>query len=559
MRAKNYFFVGVFIFMMNPIYVHKMGAQVPAWAWTASGGDLGLGLSYASSVAVDGQGNAYVGGLHGNVIAVQKYTASGVLQWTSKTTLHNAPLNTLEDIDVDASGNIYITGTYYDSCMFGGTQLVVNTDPNMEFAAYVAKLDSDGNFLWAVSGSTTSCGTALCALPGGGVAVTGFFPPSAQISMGGVSASSVVQGGRNFFLARLDADGQGQWIRVMGAEIVVNNFMPRIHDLKSDAAGNIYGVGYLSFGANQSTTLDFGGVQLTGQGMRVVVFKCNPGGQMGWVKTSVPSDNNKYASGQGIGLDGAGNVYVAGWSETALAFDNFSTSNSSLQPFAVKLDNNGIPQWLKNFGICFDNNPYTHSIGLDVAADGDGYVSGWFIPLQTDPIDFGNGVTVSGFTPGGMERNYVVKMDQNGITQWVKANLQPTGDVLMNIDLDPAENAYVCGRWILGSGYDNLPPLSGPVGIFVAKLGNASIGFPDMDSEMPLRIFPNPTSHYLTIDGISSGWMEVLDGKGCQLFSQKIQSAPWYFNCASLKDGFYFLRIRTESTTCIRPFAVQRY
>ena len=49
------------------------------------------------------------------------------------------------DIAVDANGNSYITGSFYDSSTFGTTTLTSSGYDDI----YVAKMDSNGNWLWA--------------------------------------------------------------------------------------------------------------------------------------------------------------------------------------------------------------------------------------------------------------------------------------------------------------------------------------------------------------------------------------------------------------------------
>lgn len=527
--------------------IQSVSAQAPQWAWLASGGDSDLGLSYANSVAVDNQGNSYVAGSHGDVMAVQKFNASGTLMWTTKTTYDNF-LNDCQNIALDASGNIYITGTFYDSCKFGNTVLVVNDDPYTEFAAFLAKLDNDGNFQWAIRGDRSTSGQCLTVLPSGDVAFAGgVAATSGTVSLGNLSANITTTGGRNYFLALVSPDGTPQWIKAMNAESVLGSGygIPTLHDLKADGAGNIYGTGFIVFGAFLATTLDFGGISLTSLGIQSVVFKCNSSGQMQWVKHSTTTSSSKKVCGQGLGLDNSGNVYVGGWSEEAFSFDAVSTSNTELQPYVAKFNNNGDVQWLKSFGKTFDYEPYRHTIGLATAANGNCYLSGWLITYTSNPVDFGDGVVVSGIPIGGFKRNYVVKLNSSGQTQWAKVNLEMVqADEFKNIALDPAENTYVCGSWISGTGYDGLPAPSSPTGIFLAKLGNAALSVSETGMLESVHLYPNPASDrvFWEIDGDEESYnIEIYDAYGRKFLSEKRLTGQNQLDVRTLPAGTYIL------------------
>ena len=51
------------------------------------------------------------------------------------------------DVDSDAAGNNYLTGTFVSQAQFGDKTLVTSTNGA---ARFVAKSDSAGQFLWAV-------------------------------------------------------------------------------------------------------------------------------------------------------------------------------------------------------------------------------------------------------------------------------------------------------------------------------------------------------------------------------------------------------------------------
>ena len=58
-------------------------------------------------------------------------------------------------VALDAQGNVYWTGDFVGSVNMGSTSLVSNGggDLNGGGEIFVAKLDADGNYIWAVSGA----------------------------------------------------------------------------------------------------------------------------------------------------------------------------------------------------------------------------------------------------------------------------------------------------------------------------------------------------------------------------------------------------------------------
>lgn len=151
----------------NDIFIAKLDAN-GAWLWAKRAGyrnsDVGSGI------AVDANSNAYVCGTFtggalfppltegilgvGNLdVFVGKMNPDGDFIWVTKVCGTNS--ETAQRIALDAGGNAYVCGAFAsDSILFGDpalgdTLLLYNTELNSSFDSYVAKLDTDGNWLWA--------------------------------------------------------------------------------------------------------------------------------------------------------------------------------------------------------------------------------------------------------------------------------------------------------------------------------------------------------------------------------------------------------------------------
>ena len=171
-----------------------------ALVWTRTVGTTAWDVGYGA--AWDSVGNGYLTGYTDgslptftnagiNDIFLARYDASGtqtlLRQWGSIGT------DIAYDVEVDVSGNIYLTG--YTSGALGGQT------NNGSFDAFLTKLDSSGNVLWTrlLGGTDNDYGNAL-ALDAAG-----------QVWIGGLSSSSFAghtnAGSNDAFLALYDSAG----------------------------------------------------------------------------------------------------------------------------------------------------------------------------------------------------------------------------------------------------------------------------------------------------------------------------------------------------------------
>src|SRR5690606_35340757 len=101
-------------------------------------------------------------------------------------------------IATDASGNSYVTGTFQGSVNFGNTSLTATAWEDI----FIAKLDPQGNFLWATraGGGPKDIATDVS----GNCYVIGSFSGTSDFGSITLTASNT---GRNIFIAKLDPAG----------------------------------------------------------------------------------------------------------------------------------------------------------------------------------------------------------------------------------------------------------------------------------------------------------------------------------------------------------------
>ena len=142
------------------------------------------------------------------------------------------------DFTRDKNGNFYIIGQYTSSISIGNINL---TTPSSAY--YVAKLDSNGNAIWANSVTNVSFFTSIYDLEVdtlGNVYLTGAFTSSQTVTFGNnVSVSTNTNPGSFYqtFIVKYNVNGLAQWARAMSSSQNVFNYDRKMVVTK---AGDIY-------------------------------------------------------------------------------------------------------------------------------------------------------------------------------------------------------------------------------------------------------------------------------------------------------------------------------
>ncbi len=291
------------------VFVVKHGPDLWAdWAKSAGGGTDDA----ARSIAVDGSGNSYVAGLFysdtatfgslpsltsegGFDVFVAKYDSAGNEVWA--TSAGGSDTDSGNDIAVDGSGNIYVTGEFSGTATFG-------TRPPLTSAAYsdifVAKYDSAGTVLWAESAGGDSHDYARgIAVDGvGNSYVTGKFYGTATF---GTRPPLTSGPHSSMFVATYNSAGTVLWAKSAGDSGWSSGF-----GIAVDGFGNSYVTGRFE------GTATFGSLApLTSEGGQdVFVAKYDSAGNEVWATSAGGSGFDD--SGNDIAVDGSGNIYVTG-------------------------------------------------------------------------------------------------------------------------------------------------------------------------------------------------------------------------------------------------------
>jgi hypothetical protein len=460
-------------------------AQVPEWQWAVQAGGNSSDEGYA--IGIDEEGSSYIAGNFrstasfgsntltsngGSDIFVAKIDLNG--NWLWATNVGDSSLDAGSGIIVDADGNCYVTGWFIGTANFGSYCLISNGDMDI----FIAKIDTDGNWLWATQagGNGTDEGYAVTIDGEGCSYVTGNFQNTAIFGSYALNCS----GPRDVFIAKLDTTGNWLWaIQSGGNDWAIGC------GITIDSAGNIYAIGqFLS-------TATFGSYSLISSGdWDIFVAKIDTNGDWLWV-TSAGGDN--WDTVNGITIDCFGDSFVTGeFRSTATFGSNSLTSYGGCDLYVAKIDTNGNWLWAKTgYGSIARGYAITCYDDINI------YLTGSF----SGTVHFGSYTLTNELGPSDI---FVAKIDTDGNWQW---GIQVGGyyyDRGYGITTDSIGNIYLTGSFEVFITFGS-HSLSGCTynytDIFVAKLGNdTSANIDIIPTKMKLSNHPNPFNPSTTIE-----------------------------------------------------------
>lgn len=263
-------------------------------------------------------------------------------------------------LDIDRFSNIIIAGSYSDSTLTLGPSTLYN---NGFFDIFIAKLDSLGQFIWAVSAGGLNMDEPNCITTdnASNIYVTGTFE-SDTISFQGNYVNN--KGSGNLFTCKFNLNGVCLW-----AKSPNNNPINQVigTGITLDKIGNVYVCGYF-FG----DSLKFNSSTLINNQYDAFLVKYDSTGNELF---ALDVGGNSFESFQSIFADTIGNIFVVGRSNSPIInIGSAALNNNGLSFLLCKYDSNGNSLWAIN------NSNSSNSFGTDITVDllGNIYVIGEF-------------------------------------------------------------------------------------------------------------------------------------------------------------------------------------
>jgi gliding motility-associated-like protein len=309
-----------FILKLNPdgdfIWAKRIGG-------TPTLGDL------ASTIATDAAGNVYVGGSFTGIVDMDPGTGTvnvtsggdtdGLIlkldpngNYISSTILKGPNFESVSDLTIDASGNIFATGYFYDGTDFDpGVGTATETGSNDQ-NAYALKLNSTGGLVWYKTfyeAGTAQDGGSINFDSDGNIIVGGMFEGTVDFDPGTGTDVRIAED-EDAFAVKLDANGNFVWARTIAG---FNN---------SFAFTAVDGTDVYVFGGfGKTTDMDPGAAifPLTSAGPQdSYITKLNKDGDFQWALQMGGSSTDGLMA---FGVDDAGNIYTGGWLSAAGDYD----------------------------------------------------------------------------------------------------------------------------------------------------------------------------------------------------------------------------------------------
>ncbi len=338
------------------------------FVWARRAG--GTNYDYGNGIATDPSGNVYVTGLFigtatfGSLsitsttvdydVFIAKYDPNGNVLWVNKG--GGSVWDVGNAVTTDHMGNCYITGGYRNTATFGTTSFTSAGN----YDIFVAKYDTNGNFVWAKSagGTGDDRGQSISVDASGNSYLTGFFKGTMTVATSTITSA----GNSDIFLMKYNAAGTPQWAKRAGGTDADEG-----NSIKVQPSGNLYVTGYFT------DTATFGTTTVNGYGNAdIFVGKFDFKGDLIWVKKYGGLQNDK---GYGISLDTFSNVFVTGSFWGTGQFDTISLASSNQDDaFVAGINNTGTTKWvLKGGGVNIDV-----SRGIASNSYGRCYITGFY-------------------------------------------------------------------------------------------------------------------------------------------------------------------------------------
>ncbi|MCK5136987.1 MAG: T9SS type A sorting domain-containing protein [Bacteroidales bacterium] len=388
--------------------------EVVGWDWT--GNISGSGSSYFSSICTGLDGSFYLLGYYGGGLRVEdvevfssvrddvfivKYAENGDYQWSKFLT---SPFGKGKgDLAVDSDGNVYVTGSYWDSIQIGDTALTTNM---IAGSGYMAKFNPLGDLQW-IKHLETSRGMSCDNIE---------IDADNHIYLGGNFSGSLTIGAHEvtgtwgeytnvMFLARMDTAGSCEWISHAVTDADMDLF--GLIDMDLSSSGEVVASGTYTGQA------DFGnGVVLNTFIEAPFLVKFSKEGVVQW-GTTIDTEFG-FAEAFDVSVDEQNRIFMTGMYLSDIAFGEFSIGNDGTRMeeiFLARFDPEGVCTALNSYGSQGDGGDF--GICYEPASDTAGYLMGMF----GDMLIMGQDTLAAGSSSGqgAVSPNmFIARLSDNG-------------------------------------------------------------------------------------------------------------------------------------------------
>jgi hypothetical protein len=545
------------------LFSSQVFAQAPDWEWAKSAG--GTGYDGGGAITYSSDGNLLVSGYfhesatfdttvltssHYMDVFIAKYNTAGALLW-AKSIASSASYGAPEAIYEDASGNIYIVGTFgvYSGTGGGGDIMFGDATSFISWGnedIFVAKYDADGNFTWAKHiGSIQSDKIVSSMDASNNIIISGKLWTTTYFNSTSDSLKPLHM--YDIFLAKLDTAG----VFIFHRSVVSCTDVLEPQDLTSDSYGNIF----LSGKYNGRPTF---GLPADSVDLEVNIYY-NSGfmaryeplmGAYIWAYTA--GNASAYNSPLTVNSKGGGKILMSGLYLTNASFGIYPDTITLIAPpaagygemYLVQYDTNGNADWAINAGHASAGNLNFRDAFYK---DGHLYVAGDY---SAGPAVFGQGADA--VTIPYLVVLFVASYDDAGNLDWVNTAGGYYFESAESIVADALNNIYITGFYQDGISFPGTPITLTSAGwddILVARLDDISVFVSEHELIQDQFIFPNPAREEVKISFGKAGYhiAQLFNLQGEVLLKTKASTGQIILNVSKLPKGAYLITITDEA------------
>lgn len=512
------------------------GIAQHTWEWTVAEG--GKSNESINAIDTDNSGNIYItGGFQDTTILFgETYISSGYYDVFIASVKLDGTLNWIKfgggdwedsgwDICTDNSF-VYITGIFHNEFSIGDTS--VTSIGAMD--VFIAKFDVNGNFQWVESagGVTDDKGKSLAVNDSGDVYITGDINFTSKFGDYTVEHT----GFSDSFVAKYGSDGVCKWAKSFGGTL-----------FDSGECIEMANNGDVVIAGNFGDQIEINSQTIISQEF-VDIFIARFGAD-GTFKEIVSAGGVGNESVLALAIDSTSNIYISGWYMSNITIGSEKHySNGIYDIFIAKYEPDNGFAWSKSFGgIASDEGS-----GLYLLPDNYLLFTGTF--EQT--IDFG----IKSLNSYGFDDGFFAMIDTSGSFQWVY-QVEGTGSLdVRDCIADYNGNFYIAGVFVdeISIGGNDFIPTGG-YDFFIAKMVESASSVVKYSSVIKTNCYPNPFSISTTISYIITNYehvtLKVYNSQGnlIQILVNEFKDPGKHhidFKGTDLPGGIYFFTIETE-------------
>lgn len=352
-------------------------------------------IENADALAIDQANNSYVAIGNFGEVYIQKISPEG----TILSTITQNNISRVTSLAIDSAQNLYAAGSCASSnVVFAG----IAVPPATLYNTFVVKYDASGIFQWVKYVEDITC-PAPMVVAGSPDEIYFCSYLFGAFAFDGITAEGPFFGSFNdFFLTRLNAEWQFQWMREVPGETFGEFNLGNRNFLALDHSGKIY------LGGSTARNIDWGNnvaSNIPGNNNDAAVLQYNADGTVERIITGGGDWNDRF---DGISIDANGSVYASGTGHGDTDFGLLHHSETAYFPFLTKINMTLNTTSNTKDQVLFYPNPTADELHFQNIGSGSGSIYNMLgQPVQRFTLHAGKTISTSALPSG----TYLIAID----------------------------------------------------------------------------------------------------------------------------------------------------